>query len=239
MNKYNENQNISNMAYALAGKEFPDSEIFDILKKNNEDIKPVALLNLRELQSQKETDLLVYHLTNHDGRVREAAAFKLLELKPCFDIDPEILIAALLDVNPNVCRCIVEFLEYYKSDIKERIINRIKNILDEIAQKYSKTAPKFMGNREKSKKDHVFNKKIFNLYWCLEGLCTVLGDTIDNEIIEILNVCGVFHDYTIREKTAQILAKIKNPPCELIDKLKNDDNFYVRSKFDKTQNKEF
>ncbi len=233
MNKYNENQNISNTVYSLAEKEFSHSEIFDILKGNNEDIKPTVLLDLKELKNQEELDLLMYHLTNHDGRIREAAAFKLLELKPEFAIDPEILIAALLDVNPNVCRYIVEFLGYYKGDIKKNIIHKIKNILDEIAQKYSKTAPKFMGNREKSRKDHAFNKKIFNLYWCLEALCSVLGDKIDNDIEEILNVCTNFCDYTIREKTAQILAKVKNPPRELFNKLKDDDNFYVRSKFTK------
>ena len=102
-------------------------------------------------------------------------------------------------------------------------------MIDDIFEYYSATPQKFRENKEKSKKNHVINKKIFHLYWCLEGLSIIIDDKIDKNVEEILKVCSDFYDYTIREKTAQILAKIKNPPSELLQKLKNDDNFYVKN----------
>jgi HEAT repeat protein len=109
MNKYNENQNISNMAYSIVEQEFSASEIFEILKGGNEGIKPIVILELKEIKTQKEFDLLIHHLTDHDGRIREAVASKLLELRPEFDINPDILIAALCDVNPKFAGVLLNF----------------------------------------------------------------------------------------------------------------------------------
>lgn len=230
MNKFNENYDISKLAYELSGKNFSSEEIFDILKNGNDLEKQAALINLDKINTQEEFDIFMSNLTNQSGPIRENVSLKLAELELDFEIDNNLILDALCDVNPNVCRNITEFLKKYNNeDLKERLTGRIKVLIDDIFSYYSATPQKFRENKEKSKKNHVINKKIFHLYWCLEGLSIVTEDKIDKNIEEILKITSDFYDYTIREKTAQILAKIKNPSGELLQKLKNDVNFYVKN----------
>ena len=51
----------------------------------------------------------------------------------------------------------------------------------------------------------------------------------NSEVLEILKYTINFTDYTIREKTAQLLATIDNAPIELLQKAKLDENFYVKN----------
>ena len=51
----------------------------------------------------------------------------------------------------------------------------------------------------------------------------------EDEILKICQNTVNFLDYTIREKTAKIITKMTNPPKELLQKLKNDENFYVKN----------
>ncbi|MCD8023999.1 MAG: hypothetical protein LUE64_00505, partial [Candidatus Gastranaerophilales bacterium] len=83
----------------------------------------------------------------------------------------------------------------------------------------------YVENSLKSKKNHAKNRLTFNLYWLLETISVLEGD-FD---IQILTKTSSFIDYTIREKTALILSKMDNPPIELLRKLKNDKNIYVKN----------
>ena len=49
------------------------------------------------------------------------------------------------------------------------------------------------------------------------------------KVLNILNFTNTYIDYTIREKTAKILSKTDNAPDNLLQKLKNDENFYVKN----------
>ena len=223
MNKFNENQDISKNAYEFSCMNLNNSEIFNILQNGEEYEKPIAIMNFESL-NQEEANKLIFYLTNQDGPIREAVSTVILEFCPKIEeCTKEKIVSALCDVNPNVCRNIVEYLKNTNGEIlKEDIIKRINILLEEIEKECSK----FRKNMEKN---HILNKKIFHLYWCLEGLCYCIEE-IDEVLFDILDKTSEFYDYTIREKTAQILAKVKNPPKNLIEKLMHDENFYVRNK---------
>ncbi len=224
MNKFNENSDISKNAYEFSCQNLSNSNIFEILEKGEDYEKPIAILNFTSL-NQEEAKKLIFYLTNQNAPVREAVSTIIAEFCPKIENDiKEKIVSALCDVNPNVCRNVVEFLKKTNSEVlKADIIKRIEILLDEI----EKECAKFKKNMEKN---HLLNKKIFHLYWCLEGLCSFIKN-VDENTYKILQKTSEFYDYTIREKTAQILNTVYNPPQDLIQKLKSDDNFYVRNKF--------
>jgi len=224
MNKFNEIQDISKNTYELSCENFEHDEIFRILEEDEDYKKPIAILNFDSLNIE-DAEKLVFYLTNQKGPTREAVSMVLAEFSPSITESMKMqIIDALCDVNPNVCRNIIDYLKKTNSSIlKDDILKRINEILLEIDLECAK----FRKNMEKN---HILNKKIFHLYWCLEGLCCVIDEN-DSEVEKLLYKTADFYDYTIREKTAQILNKIKNAPLSLIDKLKGDENFYVRNKF--------
>ena len=67
-------------AYNLTLKDYTKDEIIDILSKNELEIKPVAIINLKSIDNEFEAKLLLNHLTGIDGRIREAVSFVLSEL---------------------------------------------------------------------------------------------------------------------------------------------------------------
>ena len=197
------------------------NKTIEILKSSNEDLKPFAILNLNEVKSD-DFELVIGHLTNCDGRIREVVSMKLLELEGLKEKHFEKIIDALCDVNPNVSRNIVELIRVKKLDLFDGLVKRIGRILDEIE---AMSRPK----KWKTQKNHLLNKKFFKLYWCLEGLLVCFRE--DEELARILRISADFDDYTIREKAAKIVAQMENPPDDLVLKLQNDENFYVRNAF--------
>lgn len=218
MNKYNENLEISKKDYKLSNK-----EIFDILKNGKDTDKPIAILNFNKL-NEKEAEKLVFYLTDQKGPIREAVSSILPDL--CKKITPnmeEKILMGLLDVNPNVVRNLIPLLEEScPNSLQDKIWGKTRNVLEDIENECSK----FRKNKEKN---HVINKKIFHLYWLLETI-SIFCKNLDEEELKIIKKTSEFYDYTIREKTAQILNKVQNPPQNIIEKLKNDKNFYVRNK---------
>ena len=109
-------------------------------------------------------------------------------------------------------------------------ISRIENLLEEFSA-YEREFGAFCDNKMRNRKNHAKNKKLFNLYWCLEALSETYKNNVefDEKIIKIANKTVNFLDYTIREKTAKILIKLQEVPCELLQKLKSDENFYVKN----------
>ena len=222
MNKYNENflivQNAINMTCDQA---------FEILLGNDELLKPYAFINIDEVKSKKEADLILSHLTNHPNPTREACALMLLEMKGAefFSGAEDVFKDAVCDINPNVCRAVIEFLKRNLSIAQNAmplIINKIEQILNDF-KIYEKEFGAFKDNKMRNRKNHAKNKKLFNLYWCLEAISEIYqSNEFDDFIIKICFTTADFLDYTIREKTAKILIKIANPPKELLQKLKND-----------------
>ena len=67
-------------AYNLTLKDYTKDEIIDILSKDELEIKPVAIINLKSIDNDFEAKLLLRHLTGIDGRIREVVSYMLYEL---------------------------------------------------------------------------------------------------------------------------------------------------------------
>ncbi len=207
-----------------------------ILMGEDESLKPYAFLNIDYIKSQDEADLIIHHLTNHPNPTREACAFVLCSIyNRDFFQSSEILNTlkeGICDINPNVCRAVIELLSknpQLAKLITPLNIKKINELLEEFKM-YEKTFGSHKENKMKNRKNHAKNKKLFNLYWCLEALGETMSENeFEDEILKICQNTVNFLDYTIREKTAKILTKMTNPPKELLQKLKNDENFYVKN----------
>ncbi len=202
-------------------------DLINFLRSQSIKEKHFAVLELEEICSNKDAKLLVSNLVGQDGKIREAVAFKLNEFfhNPDFveffvsEENFAILLQGIMDINGNVCRHICnldnkEFNEYLSKNLPmeiDAILARIKEL-------------------EADEKQYVISKRNFQLYWCLEALCNVIEVVEFDKIKEILFATADFNDYTIREKTAKIVTKLDNSELdELKEKLKNDENYYVRN----------
>lgn len=231
MNKSNENFLIVQSTINISRE-----RAFEILEGKDESLKPYAFLNIDGVLNEYEANLILHHLTNHPNPTREACALVLCDIcKGEYFKSPAILNTlkeGICDINPNVCRALIELL-VKNPDIARLVtplnIEKINELLRDFSM-YEKTFGSRKENKMKNRKNHAKNKKLFNLYWCLEALGeTMKRGEFEDEITEICQSTVNFLDYTIREKTAKILTKMENPPKELLQKLKNDENFYVKN----------
>lgn len=214
--------------YNLRGK-YTYKELISLLHSDNVKEKHFAILELDEIHSQDDARALVSNLVGQDGKVREAVAFKINELvqnssniefflsEEIFDI----IVQGIMDINGNICRQTVSSKLFdckeFKAYLCKKLPENINKILKEIE------------NFDSTSKQYVISKRNFQLYWCLEALHKCAENVEFLSIKNILLKTGVFYDYTIREKTAKILAKLNYPELDkLKEKLKNDENYYVR-----------
>jgi len=215
-----------NAALKMCGGKYTYSELLDFLKDGKIVEKQIAALELREIKSREDALVLVLNLVGQDGKVREAVAFKINELiqNPAYEsffIDEtifDLFFQGIMDINGNVCRQIIGVInEEFKNYLCAKLPEKIREILTQIEK------------LEESEKQYKISKRNFQLYWCLESLYNIL-DIIDlNAIKDILLITGEFYDYTIREKTAKILAKVDDSQLkDLKETLMNDENYYVR-----------
>ena len=218
-------------AAALCEKQYTREDIFCVLNTPSTDCpdidveKQICILKLDTINSQQEADLLVFHQTNHHGLIREACSQKINEFMKKADIcvffqTKEIhdtLLKAANDINPNICRAIIEILPYVND--KNYLLDKLYKRFDEVFEEL-----------EKLKRSNWYTKKLFNLYWCLEAL-HALNPPYDKRIENVLSKTSKFKDYTIREKTAMVLSALVYS-SEVLNNiksaLKTDDNFYVR-----------
>ncbi len=217
-------------AVELCEKDYTRSEIFALLEIDSnqnpdKDIeKQICILKLVDLCSQNEADILIHHLTQHHGLIREACAqkinefFKISEFSKFFQNKKnyDILIKAVNDINPNICRLIVEILPFVedKRYFLEKLYERFNIIFDEL---------------EKLKRSNWYTKKLFNLYWGLEAL-NALCPSCDEKLKAVIEQCLKIKEYTIREKTAMLLCALDGN-AEFVkqarEELSKDTNYYV------------
>lgn len=204
-------------------------KLLEFLKSGNIYQRQFAALEIDTLKSASEAKILVSNLVGQDGKIREAAAFKINEFTKNknyikFFIDENIfktLLNGITDINGNVCRNIVSCKLFKHKEFRNFLCNNLPEKIDEIL--------KTIKNLSKDEKQYKISKRNFQLYWCLEALFEIVEEAEPEKIKKILLKTGVFKDYTIREKTAKILTKIKDKDClPLKEKLKNDENYYVR-----------
>ena len=218
-------------ACALCEQNFSHDELINIIKTDNDLEKQICILKLNEVKNQQEADLLVFNLTNHHGIIREASAVKINELikndaNSRFFQTENILLTlldAVIDINPNICRNIIEILPFVEN--KRFFFENLSRKTLEIIQD-AKTM-----NRRKS--GYIYSRKMFKIFWYLEAIA-VLGDFDDEKtMLKIIKAVGNFEDYTIREKCAKIVHFFQKAPAEIVCKLKNDENYFVRRIFEK------
>ena len=170
--------------------------------------------------------MLLFHLTNQHGTVREAAAEKINELmkqNPDFfqnDFAIKKFLLAVNDVNPNICRLIIDILPLLYSDKKENFLDALYDLTLKVTDEADK-----LNVRNRS---HVYTKKIFNLYWCLEAISET-ANVVCEKLVDIIKRNYNSDEYTVREKIAKIVRKMNNPEFgDILNILKTDENFYVR-----------
>ena len=209
-------------AFKMSQKEFSHSEMIALLKEGNVAEKQIAALKLDGVNNLSDAEALISNLTGCDGKIREAVALKIhslltenSETSELFNF-PEIFAYASIDINPNVCRLVVECVQILKksSAFSDIYLNKILefNELD-----------KFIFRDKK----YVINKQLFKLYWCLESLKLFVNDIDEDKLFSILERTSQEREYTIREKAAQILVLLDS----VKEKLMNDENYYVRNIF--------
>ncbi|MBR1754054.1 hypothetical protein IJ732_04380 [bacterium] len=212
-------------ALELSENHFSYTQLIDLLKSQSIVEKQFAILNLEELKSVSDGELLCSNLTGQDGKIREAVSFKLSELFQnetwarllANDKNFEKMLDGLMDINGNVCRNILEidnkeFLEY----LAKNLIKRIKVILEDISK------------LKIDDKQYVISKRNFQLYWALEGLYKVLNLINPHTLKDILLTCAKIEDYTIKEKTAKIVSVLETKDFDEIKAiLKQNANYYV------------
>ncbi len=214
------------------------NEIFSLNEKYmDEDFKKIfEIIDLKSVNSIEDANELIFYLTDCANPLREACSLKLEEICPKYfqyflnEYSKQKLLKAITDINPNVSRAICsifsktkEIADYIELDV----ILAIKNLLIEI-EDYENENKDFFRNSIRNTKSHAKNKKLFALYWLLEALFFCFSGKYNAEVLELLNVTINFNDFTIREKTAQLLQKTKDVPLELLKKAKHDQNFYVK-----------
>ena len=221
---FEKNMKILSQAIIHCEKELSHEQIIEVLKGDDDIEKQLRLIELKEIKSQEEANILVFNLTQHSGPVRETAAYKISELiiadEFCKYFQTEKImdtfVKAITDINPSVSRSAVEIIRYVENSeyIFKKIIEEIDITLSEL-------------DIETKNRSYVQNKKNFNLYWNLEALINIADKISPNQrLLEILKITASSNDYTIREKTAKAASIFSL--TEILDILKDDTNIYVR-----------
>ena len=219
------------LACELSERDFTHSEMIKMLETGNLQEKQYAAMSLDTLESAEEGKILIGSLTGCDGKIREAVALKINQLlanKPetieYLSPHPEIFADASIDINANICRLVIDSAAFLRKDtyFKEGYLKKILGFIQETFAEIDK----FIFRDKK----YVINKQLFKLYWCLEGLKLFVDDIKTDELFQILERASKEKEYTIREKTAQILGLTNNSAfAPLVEKLKQDENYYVRA----------
>lgn len=229
MNLNKDTESEYKLACELFKTKLSHDEMVKMLKTGNVPQKQYAALCLDTITNKEEGAILINNLTGCDGKIRESAALKINQLLNSnpelsqFLNYPKIFADASIDINANICRLVIDSTAILKknnefSDIYlECILNFIWETFDEI--------DKFIFKDKK----YIINKQLFKLYWCLESLKLFVYKIEPDILLKILERTSNEKEYTIREKTAQILKYTNNKIFQkLIEKLKNDENYYVK-----------
>ncbi len=221
---YEKNMKILSQAIMHCEKELTHDEIIDVLKGDDDIEKQLRLIELNQISSQEEADIIVFNLTQHSGPVRETAAYKIFELisnkqySKYFQTKSimDTFVKAIVDINPSVSRSAVDII---------RFVDNSQYIYDCIIKELNETISQL--DIDVKNRSYVQNKKKFNLYWNIEALINIYDLVVaDENLLKILKITAKSNDYTIREKTAKA-AKVFGFD-EIIEFLQDDTNVYVR-----------
>ena len=228
---YEKNMSMLSQAVKYCEINFLHEDLINELALDNELKKQLCIILISKLNSQTEANLLVSNLTGKSGPIREAASTKILDLisdenyRRYFQGESilDVFVKAITDINPSVSRSLIEIVKFVDNTdyLYKNLIAEINKTLAELSE-------------IKQNKSYVANKKNFNLYWNLEAIISISAKiNPQKELAEILEVTAMSNDYTIREKTAQVLYLFDN---FIFDNAKNilkyDNNIYVKKYID-------
>lgn len=217
-----------NLAANLCEQNYDYQRLIRFLENGNVMEKQLAALEIQGIKSKTDAMILVSNLTQQDGKIREAVAFKINQLirndnfADFFNSEKvfEILFEGLMDINGNICRLICEICDF-NNPFTKYLAKNLPQKIGEILIKIEALSA--------DEKQYKISKRNFQLYWSLEALYYCINEVNISEIKGFLLQTGEFEDYTIREKTAKILAKVTDSKLDnLKENLKHDDNYYVR-----------
>jgi len=174
---------------------------------------------------------LLENLVGIDGKVRQAVAFKLLQLIEsynsffCAERFYQTFVNAITDIDSNVCRLVIDSIRFLKDD--EGFCKYLVVELDKIISISFEELSKLSFRTKK----YTSNKQYFKIYWALETLLNFYEFLNIENLKDILRKCYVLPEYTIREKCAAILKNDFGDAelSEIREILKNDENYYVRN----------
>jgi hypothetical protein len=220
-------------ALNLFERDYTHFELIELLKNGNIVQKQVAALRLEKVLSCEEAQVLLDNLTGQDGKIREAVSLKIKEflsddsLRVFFNCakNYQVLLAAVIDINGNICRNIISALANLKSDkaFCEVFCNALVELSLELLEKISKF--------DIQDGKYTINKEVFKLYWCLEAVFVFVDKIRFEDLKTILLKSKNVHEYTIREKVAKILS-LGFDDFQLMKaqkELQSDENYYVRN----------
>lgn len=218
-------------ALQLAEREFSHDDLLNLLENGNIPEKQISALMFDKVDNEKDAEALINNLTGCDGKIREAVALKINQILETdeasrkFFVYPEVFAQATIDINANICRLVVDSANLLRENPEFSI--KYTNSITEIAKSALDELDKFIFRDKK----YVINKQLFKLYWCLEGLKSFYMFADSKDLYEIIEKCVINSEYTIREKTAQLI-KIIGVMQDFEETLKNDENYYVRAVFE-------
>ena len=217
-------------ALELSKVNFTHEELIKMLKIGNIPEKQIAALKLEKLNDELDAEVLVSNLTGCDGKIREAVALKINNLlsenetySKYFN-QAEVFANASIDINANICRLVIDSVLILKKDkiFAEKYLNRILLFINQAFEE--------LDNFIFRDKKYVINKQLFKLYWTLEALKVFANEIDVTTLYPILDKASKEREYTVREKVAQILVNSKDEKfSEIVERLKNDENYYVRN----------
>jgi len=217
-------------ALDMVSKDLSHEQLINLLKDGNIPEKQIAALKLDLVLSQEEAEILINNLTGCDGKIREAVALKTFEIvknhpnTTKWFSQTKTFADATIDINANICRLVIDSVEILCHNNKDFSNEYIKYIINFIQEAFSA-----LDKIEFRDKKYVINKQLFKLYWCLESL-KIFAKEIPYEILfPILKRCSIEREYTIREKTAQIINLLDSSKYnDILKTLENDENYYVK-----------
>ena len=216
-----------NQALKVYENKYTHDDLINILKSGTVAQKQAAALELDSVGSIEDAEILMSNLINCDGKIREAVSFRLKEFvksKPVYFKDfAEIFLKAVIDINGNICRNTISAVTYLRdfSDFTDAFCPKlVQNTLPLIEK---------VKSFDIQDGKYKINKEVFKLYWYLETISEFTDCISDDNMFKILSQSMVIQDYTIREKTAKILSKLKGTRFSALNsELKKDENYYVK-----------
>lgn len=207
-------------------QDLSQDELYSYLKNGELFERQLACIRLETCKTEDEAAILMENLTGIDGKVREAVSFKLrsfiAENPELFEKENfyNIFLDSIIDINGNICRNIITALEALTTN---------KNFCEYFVKEVTKRAldvTQTIENFDYKDRKYVTNKEIFKLYWYLEVL-SIFPELPVEKLSDLIENCAKIEEYTIREKTAQLLSKMPENFSKNFNDLNFDNNFYV------------